>query len=132
MKPVRRIVLAAALALALVVRLDADLRGTRAHEASAAVAQTRRPMTLVDVANLPRALDPAISPDGRWVTYMLQAPDWTTGRYVAHIWKQPTAGGAPTRVTSGPTADRIRSSAFLRIAARDRFRSNRLPASAAA
>jgi dipeptidyl aminopeptidase/acylaminoacyl peptidase len=105
MKPVRRIVLAAAVALALVVRLDADQRGTRAHEASAAVAQTRRPMTLVDVANLPRALDPAISPDGRWVTYMLQAPDWTTSRYVAHIWKQPTAGGAPTQVTSGDSGE---------------------------
>ena len=90
MKRVRPVLLALALALAI---------------APAAPAQTRRPMTLVDVASLPRALDPAISPDGRHVTYMLQAPDWATSRYVAHIWKQPTAGGPPTQVTNGEAGE---------------------------
>jgi dipeptidyl aminopeptidase/acylaminoacyl peptidase len=61
-------------------------------------------MTLVDVASLPRALDPAMSPDGRFVSYMLQAPDWATSLYVPHIWKQPVDGGAPAQVTSGAAA----------------------------
>src|SRR5688572_23735909 len=67
-------------------------------------AQAKRAMTLVDVASLPRALAPAISPDGRSVSYMLQAPDWATGLYVPHIWKQPVEGGAPTQVTAGAAA----------------------------
>lgn len=74
-----------------------------------AVAQTKRPMTLVDVASLPRALDPQISPDGKFVSYMLQAPDWATSGYAAQIWKQPTARRSPSaaRAKSGsclPTA----------------------------
>ena len=64
-------------------------------------AQTRRPMTLVDLANLPRALDPQLSPDGRFVSYMLQRPDWTTGRLVPHIWRQATSGGEPEQLTFG-------------------------------
>ncbi|HEX3701886.1 MAG TPA: S9 family peptidase [Vicinamibacterales bacterium] len=64
-------------------------------------AQTRRPMTLVDVADLPRALDPQLAPDGRFVTYMLQRPDWSTGRLVPHIWRQATAGGPPEQLTFG-------------------------------
>jgi dipeptidyl aminopeptidase/acylaminoacyl peptidase len=69
--------------------------------AASAIAQPRRPMTLVDVADLPRALDPAISPDGRFVTYMLQRPDWASGRLVPHIWRQATLGGAPDQLTFG-------------------------------
>jgi dipeptidyl aminopeptidase/acylaminoacyl peptidase len=73
--------------------------------ASPLIGQTRRPMTLVDVADLPRALDPALSPDGRFVSYMLQRPDWTAGRLVPHIWRQATAGGAPEQLTFGDTGE---------------------------
>ena len=68
---------------------------------SAVPAQARRPMTLVDVANLPRALDPQLSPDGRFVSYMLQRPDWSAGRLVPHIWRQATSGGEPEQLTFG-------------------------------
>ena len=67
--------------------------------ASSARAQARRPMTLVDLANLPRALDPQLSPDGRFVSYMLQRPDWPTARLVPHIWRQSTGGGEPEQLT---------------------------------
>ena len=67
MKQVRSVALAAAIAAAAVPSVHA---------------QTPRPMTLVDVAALPRALDPAISPDGRFVSYMLQRPSWATGRKI--------------------------------------------------
>ncbi len=69
--------------------------------AAPARSRPRRPMTLVDVANLPRALDPQLSPDGRFVSYMLQRPDWTAGRLVPHIWRQPTDGGEPEQLTFG-------------------------------
>jgi dipeptidyl aminopeptidase/acylaminoacyl peptidase len=70
-------------------------------------AQMRRPMTLVDVADLPRALDPQLAPDGRFVTYMLQRPDWSAGRLVPHIWRQATAGGAPEQLTFGPAGEAL-------------------------
>lgn len=90
MKQVRSVALAVAVAAAAV---------PSSH------AQTRRPMTLVDVAALPRALDPALSPDGRFVTYMLQRPDWASGRLVPHIWRQPTAGGSPEQLTFGDAGE---------------------------
>jgi dipeptidyl aminopeptidase/acylaminoacyl peptidase len=68
-------------------------------------AQAKRPMTLVDIAALPRALDPQISPDGRYVSYMLQRPDWTTARLVPHIWRQATGGGAPEQLTFGDNGE---------------------------
>ena len=38
-------------------------------------AQTRRPMTLVDLAELQRLLAPRLSPDGRTLVYMLSKVD---------------------------------------------------------
>jgi dipeptidyl aminopeptidase/acylaminoacyl peptidase len=62
-------------------------------------AQTRRPMTLVDVAELPRVIGPQLSPDGRTVAYMLSAADWKAGRLVYQLWRQDVSGGAPTQLT---------------------------------
>ncbi len=68
-------------------------------------AQGRRPMTLIDLAELPRALDPQISPDGRSVTYMLQRPDWSANRLLTHIWRQDTGGGVPEQLTFGDSGE---------------------------
>ena len=62
-------------------------------------AQARRPMTLVDLAELPRLLAPQLSPDGRTVAYFLSAPDWKAGRPVFHLWRQAVEGGAPKQLT---------------------------------
>ena len=67
--------------------------------------QTRRPMTLIDLAELPRVADPQISPDGRFVTYLLSHADWATGRAVWNLWRQDTAGGAPVQLTSAATTE---------------------------
>src|SRR5262245_8577652 len=70
-----------------------------------AQAPTRRPMTLVDIAELKRVNDPQISPDGRFVTYMLSHADWRANRPVWQLWRQATAGGAPVQLTSAPNGD---------------------------
>jgi dipeptidyl aminopeptidase/acylaminoacyl peptidase len=70
-------------------------------------AQPRRPMTLVDIADLPRALDPQLSPDGRFVTYMLQRADWSVSRLIPHIWRQSTGGGAPEQLTFGDSGEAL-------------------------
>jgi hypothetical protein len=58
-------------------------------------AQARRPMSLVDIAELPRVLDPEISPDGRFVTYALSHADWKLNRPVWNLWRQEVSGGSP-------------------------------------
>jgi dipeptidyl aminopeptidase/acylaminoacyl peptidase len=61
-----------------------------------------RPMSLLDIAELPRVVDPQLSPDGRAVVYMLSQPDWNAGRPRYHLWRQDTKGGPPVQLTTGP------------------------------
>jgi dipeptidyl aminopeptidase/acylaminoacyl peptidase len=63
--------------------------------------QPRRPMSIVDLAELPRILDPQLSPDGRSVIYMLTRADWKANRAVPHIWRQTVGGGQPAQLTNG-------------------------------
>jgi len=60
-----------------------------------------QPMSLVQLAELPRLVEPQLSPTGRSVAYMLATADWTTGRLTYHLWRQDTQGGAPVALTSG-------------------------------
>lgn len=62
-------------------------------------------MTLVNLAELPRLLDPQLSPDGETVIYMLSNADWTLNRAVWHLWRQDTHGGRPRALTSGGAGD---------------------------
>lgn len=68
-------------------------------------AQTRRPMTLLDLAELPRLLVPALSPDGKTLAYLRSHPDLKAGRAVWHVWRQEIAGGAPTQLTFTEAGD---------------------------
>ena len=63
-----------------------------------------RPMTLLDLAELPRLLDPQLSPDGRTLTYMRSHPDWKLGRAVWHLWRQ-TIGGDARQLTFGENGE---------------------------
>jgi len=68
-------------------------------------AQGARPMTLVDLIELPRIIDPQLSPDGRFVSYTLSRADWASGRQIPHIWVRPVSGGAPVQRTNGSGED---------------------------
>src|ERR1700730_8221132 len=68
-------------------------------------AQRRKPMTLVDIAELPRIIDPQLSPDGRYVIYMLSQAHWKADHPVWHVWRQDTRGGSPSQLTSGSNGD---------------------------
>jgi dipeptidyl aminopeptidase/acylaminoacyl peptidase len=82
--------LSAAVALAAVLAGD-----------TVSFAQARRPLSLIDLAGIPRILDAQLSPDGQSVAYMLTRADWSANRAVGHIWRQPVSGGAPVQVTTG-------------------------------
>ncbi len=66
-----------------------------------AAAQAPRPMSLIDLFELPRVLDPQISPDGRFVTFEQSHADWKASRPVWQVWKQAVDGGAPVQLTFG-------------------------------
>ncbi len=55
-------------------------------------------MTLVDLAELPRLLDPQLSPDGRTLVYMRSHADWKLGRPVWNLWRQ-NIGETPHQLT---------------------------------
>ena len=61
-------------------------------------AQTKRPMTLVDIAQLSRLFGPQLSPDGKTLAYFTSTTDWKVNRLVMHLWRQPV-GGAPQQLT---------------------------------
>ena len=58
-------------------------------------------ISLVQLAEIARVLEPQLSPDGRSVAYMLATADWTLNRLSYHLWRQNTTGGAPVALTSG-------------------------------
>src|SRR5271168_3863788 len=64
-------------------------------------AQTPRPMTLVDVLNVPQISDPQLSPDGRQILYVLAQSDWKANKRVSHIWKTKTDGSGLIQLTTG-------------------------------
>ena len=63
--------------------------------------QSPRPMSIVDLLNVPRLGDPQLSPGGKEVVYTRADADWKAGRRVSHIWRSPIDGGQAVQLTSG-------------------------------
>jgi dipeptidyl aminopeptidase/acylaminoacyl peptidase len=62
-------------------------------------------MSVVDLAEMPRVLDPQLSPSGASVVYVLNQTDWKAIRPVGHLWRQEVTGGAPVQLTLGDTGE---------------------------
>ena len=60
-----------------------------------------RPMTLIDLAEVPRiaGAPPQLSPDGRTLAYLLTRTDWKAGRLIFQLWRQDIGGGSPVQLT---------------------------------
>ena len=99
----RRVALSTALVAILLGGCAAALPAD--GQTPAAAASTPKPMSLVDLAGLPRILGAQLSPDGRAVVYTLSNTDWKLGRLVYHLWRQDLAGGAPTQLTFSEGGD---------------------------
>jgi dipeptidyl aminopeptidase/acylaminoacyl peptidase len=69
--------------------------------AGAARAQAPRPMTIVDLIDLPSLSDPQLSPDGRQVLYVQSEADWRQNRRVSHIWRINRDGTGAVQLTRG-------------------------------
>jgi len=71
-----------------------------------------RGFTAEDLVTLERISDPRLAPDGKQVAYTLREVDYAANKASTSIWLQPTAGGAPRRLTaSGSSANSPRWSA---------------------
>jgi len=69
--------------------------------ASLAQAQARRPMTLVDVLNVPHLGSPQLSPDGRQILFVKEEADWKANQRISHIWRINADGTGLVQMTNG-------------------------------
>lgn len=68
-------------------------------------AQTKRPLSLDDLAKLHPVSDPQVSPDGAWVAYTMSTTDAATDKRDTDIWMISWDGKQNIRVTSSPDAE---------------------------
>ena len=64
-------------------------------------AEAPRPMSFLDLMDVPALSDPQLAPDGGAIVYVQDAPDWKEDRRVGHLWRVPIDGGAPLQLTRG-------------------------------
>jgi dipeptidyl aminopeptidase/acylaminoacyl peptidase len=60
-----------------------------------------RPMSFVDLLNLPGLSDPQLSPDGKSIAYVQDGPDWSQNKRIGHIWRIAIDGSSPAQLTRG-------------------------------
>jgi dipeptidyl aminopeptidase/acylaminoacyl peptidase len=71
------------------------------------MAQSKRAMTLGDLFRFQRVSDPQVSPDGKWVAYVVTSADLEKNALVSHLWIVPTDGSsAPRQLTAAGKRDR--------------------------
>src|SRR5438105_2264726 len=61
-----------------------------------------RPMTVDDLLAVKAVSDPQVSPDGKWVVYVVGELDREAGKTNSDLWLVPVAGGEPKRLTTAP------------------------------
>ncbi|HXG63694.1 MAG TPA: hypothetical protein VNO70_01215, partial [Blastocatellia bacterium] len=70
-----------------------------------ALAQQKRAMTFEDVLALKNVSDAQVSPDGRYVAYVVSKVDMKENAANADVWLVSTAGGEPVRLTTSKKND---------------------------
>ena len=60
-----------------------------------------RPMTAVDLIDVPRLSDPQLSPDGTQIVFLRSDADWHANKRITHVWRAVVATGETTQLTAG-------------------------------
>ena len=63
--------------------------------------------TYEDIVKIKRVSPPRISPDGKYIAYVVTEADLEKSAYNSDIWLVPTRGGEPLKLTNSPKADRF-------------------------
>ncbi len=66
-----------------------------------ALAQSPRPMNLIDLMSVPVIANPQLSPDGRQILFVESTPDWKADKRVSHIWRINSDGSGLLKMTTG-------------------------------
>ena len=77
--------------------------------AASGSAQAKRPMTFMDLLNIPRVIDPQLSGDGRTIAFTLLNADWKLGRRLPQVWRVNTDGTGLkplTKIEGGALSER--------------------------
>ena len=72
---------------------------------TAAAAAAQRPMTPIDLLEVPRLSEPQLSPDGRELVYVLAEADWKANKRIAHLWRSSTETGETIQLTRGAAGE---------------------------
>src|SRR5215217_3491254 len=64
-----------------------------------------RAMTIDDLLAVKGVSDPQLSPDGRWVVYVVSELDRATDKNNSDLWLAATDGGEPKRLTTSAASD---------------------------
>lgn len=75
--------------------------------ASAPALAQPRPMSIIDMINLPRLAGPQASPDGRQLLYTVSEADWKLNRRVSHVHRLDRASGVSVQMTNGPEGESL-------------------------
>lgn len=76
-----------------------------AAPATKTTAPTTRNWTSDDILAVKQVSDPRMSPDGRWVAYVVNAINADGSEFQTDVWLVPAAGGEARQLTSSPAAD---------------------------
>jgi dipeptidyl aminopeptidase/acylaminoacyl peptidase len=68
-------------------------------------AQSPRPMSVVDLINVPVLSAPQLSPDGEQVLYVLAETDWDANKRMSHIWRVSADGSSTKQMTRGDSGE---------------------------
>ena len=72
---------------------------------SSLTAAGAQPLTFEAFMKVKRVTDAQLSPDGKWIAYVVSVMDMEANRGTSDIWLVPAQGGAPRRLTASPAAD---------------------------
>jgi dipeptidyl aminopeptidase/acylaminoacyl peptidase len=74
---------------------------------AAVFAEGKRPMKIDDLFRFKRVSDPQVSPDGKWVVYVVGTADLAANKTTSDLWLAPSHGdGAPRQLTNAGKKDR--------------------------
>jgi len=65
-------------------------------------AQTQHPLTFDDLIGFGRVSDPQISPDGKWIVYVVTRQLKEENKSTGNIFITPVSGGEPKQLTNAP------------------------------
>ena len=71
----------------------------------AAHAQDKRPMSFIDVMDMPLLQDPQLSPDGKRIVFIMLRADWSANRPIGHIYRINSDGTDQVQLTFGATGE---------------------------